>query len=775
VIPSLSHLPDRSALGWIDHFPPHLAKAVRREWLRRRNRPLRPDGQRVGVLDDGREAEANTWLRKLVAMFPAKALELGASEEALVDYAKARAEEGERLRISGADLDTLAAFCQEHGIDAPNGEHEDGIARRVGCSLWWRRNLRRVNARKSEALSITLGQVHRRSALYASHDAVNRRKDQRRRNRALLDALKAINELGQEFTLSELADKGMANPEIRRAELMVRIAGFEYIAVGLEMAGEFVTITAPSRFHPRRAKSGQRNPKYDGLSTPRDTAGYLGKVWSRITAALARAEIRIFGFRVAEPHHDGTPHFHGLFFMEKAHVRPFRRIVARYAVREDRDELGLSYLVTKQAALDAARRFRAEGAHGSLAELAAKINDEATFWSNPPRGVWKGIEARVCFKAIDWSRGTAAGYIAKYIAKNVDGKRTDGSSLGKDFEALGHAPGDGDDGTTRAQDLATDATVTARRVDAWASTWGIRQFQQVGGPPVGVWRELRRWDYQHAEDVLMQAAVAADTGNWARFVEVMGGYEKKRSEMPLTLAKDSEAGINRYGETGQRRLVGVVEADSGQLAVTRMHEWRITRVSGGSGSEATAWTRVNNSTDFKSTLPPAPPATDEDHRRWSEAIEADELRRSIQPLDDGYLPPAALAEQRRRQHEALRRYEHQRSHLSEFMGQIDALVHDVAIQGAAAQEAARQRVTGQALLKQIGGIEIGRGLQVLEQVRTQHEIVRAQRAKPGAARWKAGGSGLSIADQLTQAMQGADAWLVNVNPDPYGTLAIGHA
>jgi hypothetical protein len=178
---------------------------------------------------------------------------------------------------------------------------------------------------------------------------------------------------------------------------------------------------------------------------------------------------------------------------------------------------------------------------------------------------------------------------------------------------------------------------------------------------------------------------------------------------------------------------------------------------------------------LRSPLPPAPPATDEDHRRWAEAIEADELRRSIQPLNDGYLPPAALAEQRRRQHEALCRYEHHRTHLSEFMGQIDALVHDVAIKSAAAQEAARQRVTGQALLKRIGGIEIGRGLQVLEQVRTQHEIARARRAKPGASRSKAGGSGLSVSDQLTHAIQAADAWLANVNPNPYGILAVGQA
>jgi hypothetical protein len=766
----VSHLPEKWALAKIAHFPAHLGKAVRREWLRRRNRTLQSTDRHVGVLDGGREAQANTWLRELVDRFPTKALELGASEEALVEYAKARAEEGERLRIQGAELSTMEAFCNEHGIALPAGDTEEGIARRVACSLWWRRNLRRVNARKSEALSIGLGLVHRRSGLYASHDAVNRRKEQRRRNRALLDALIAINEMGDEFALSELADKSMANPVIRRAELMVRIAGFEYIAVGMGMAGEFITITAPSHYHPRRAKSGQRNPKFDGVSTPADTRDYLGKVWSRITAALARADIKIFGFRVAEPHHDGTPHMHGLFFLRPEHVKPFRRIVARYAVREDRNELGLAYFVTKSAALDTARELKRAGAEGKLADIAARLGDEALFWNQPPRGVWKAIEARVCFKAIDWNKGTAAGYIAKYIAKNIDGARVDGSSVGQDFEALA-MPGtkaDGDDGATQAQDLATDVMVTALRVDAWAATWGIRQFQQVGGPPVGVWRELRRWDYANAEDVLMQAAVAADTGNWARFVEVMGGYEMKRKDMPLQLAKDSEPAENRYGEEGQKRLFGVVEVGSGQLAKSRVHEWKVLN-----GREAAAWTRVNNSTNFEKELPAAAPATEEDQRRWLDEIEADERRRSIQPLDDGYLPPAKLAEQQRKQRENLRQFEDQRAHLRGFMGFVNQWVSDAAEKAEAQQQATLARVRGRALYKDFAGIDLGKGIAIIEQVRAAHENARRPRPNPNGNRWKApSGSSLSIADQLSNAMQNAQNWIAKVNPDPYGTLQI---
>ena len=71
------------------------------------------------------------------------------------------------------------------------------------------------------------------------------------------------------------------------------------------------------------------------------------------------------------------------------------------------------------------------------------------------------IANRVKFVAIDPAKGTAAGYIAKYVGKNIDG------SQGGAHDEEGQAMLDG-------------VAPACERVDAWASVWGIRQFQGIG-------------------------------------------------------------------------------------------------------------------------------------------------------------------------------------------------------------------------------------------------------------------------------------------------------
>lgn len=435
----------------------------------------------------------------------------------------------------------------------PEVRHETDRAAvlRMTDALWWRRALRRMHAVAVEGAAIQLGYVNAARDIYVSNESVIRRGQQVQRNAAMLDGTIARNEEGQEFTLAELAAKGNANKAIRRAELMTRIAGFEKIARDLGHAGEFITVTCPSRMHKFRKLKGGRtveNRKYDGTN-PREAQAYLAGVWSRTRALWKRRGVAVYGFRIAEPNHDGTPHWHLLVFCAPGHLDTMRDGLRKHALKDSGHEAGAQ-------------------------------------------------EHRCRFVSIDWERGSAAGYIAKYVSKNIDGYRVE-----KDLHG-------------------NDAIETSQRVEAWAATWGIRQFQQVGGPPVGVWRELRRVpDVPASAPDFLQAAhravnkTATNEGetksvSWAAYVRAQGGVHACRRDMRIGLTKEQSGKRGRYGELLPAAPVGVecVGAETYRDGIVpdrrRMvhwfvqsvrHAWEILSRRAASAARC-AWTRVNNCT-----------------------------------------------------------------------------------------------------------------------------------------------------------------------------------
>lgn len=610
------YLPPHEITVALQKLPQKVRDAAELEWSRRANRESRD--ARCGTADDPREAEAGDYVRRLAAPFLRlpHGLSVHAGEEDIAAFAEKTARRFNEAAGRGADWQSLLARCPALGLDtetvfarqlrvlrrstdpAERATAVKGIVSRLQDKQFWRRFFRRLIVRVLEAAMRETGWVNRRKGLYASQETVFRRRSQKRRNAALLEAMTAVNELGEEFTLSELSEKSVSNPALRRAELMTRIAGFETIARARNHAGEFITLTCPSRYH-QTLHAGGSNPKFDGSnpkfdgSTPAQAADYLSRVWARIRADLSRQNIKPYGFRVAEPHHDGTPHWHILLFMPSAQTADFRRTVARHACREDREELNLNYCETKTERRAEARRRQAAilaqtGEKKPLSAIERGIRLEADYWAVCTFRNWKSRTAsrRIDFQAIDFARGSAAGYIAKYIAKNIDGQTNSGQSIGEDYEA------DGIESTAE----------TAERVDAWASAWRIRQFQQIGGAPVGIWRELRRLDPVKllGDDTLILAARAADQGDWGKFCLLMGGIETARRDMPLALYKENSGQTNRYGEPAADTVRGIIDRQTGEYKISRIHEWQIKQKSG----EAAPWTCVNNCTESQKAPEP---------------------------------------------------------------------------------------------------------------------------------------------------------------------------
>lgn len=346
----------------------------------------------------------------------------------------------------------LAAFTSEFGIKPPckyKKQNElsalQDISRMIS-EKWWLGRL--VKARKimREHLAIAMGQVSSKASAYASWDCVREHQEQQKRDWEYIKQCELFDEETEEKAdLAEMVLKSVSNPAIRRHELMVRCRGCEDIGNELGLQGLFLTLTTPSKYH-NSYKKGGFIEHWNGAS-PREAQAYLNNAWQRIRAKLGREEIRWFGVRVAEPHHDGTPHWHLLIWVKPEEVAQVRDIFISYATQEDRAELHPQYEKEKQ------KPFRKCAYVGPM-----------------------DYRPRCDFGYIDPEKGTATGYIAKYISKNIDGFAMDdevSDETGKSVKDM------------------------AKNVSAWKSRWAIRQFQFFGGAPVTTYRELRRFASQN--------------------------------------------------------------------------------------------------------------------------------------------------------------------------------------------------------------------------------------------------------------------------------------
>lgn len=462
--------------------------------------------------------------------------------------------------------DAIAEFAKPLGIELLFAEKGNYLTEpdaevallKAQCHKWWAKKLKPIRARYLEHLEIATGEVGRdvfsaydkktkqrvkkRKGInaYCSKQAITEYNYNQERGKKYLESLELVNEIGEVITLMKAVDKGMANPKNMRNELMLRIRSTEEMADTMNYVGGFYNITAPSRFH-------ANSPSWDG-STPKECSAYLNKQYQQARAKLDRLEIPYFGIRVAEPHTDGCPHWHMLIWTPERYYYQVSHILRRYFTRDDRAVFFDRFKRRKELKAVYTNKRRIWGLNKKRGTYTKEPKKD--YYPSSPRFTAIRMEPAKVDK--DGKRtGGAAAYIAKYISKNIDG-----FALSQEHDA----------------DSGEKLTQTVNPVKAWASTWGIRQFQFQKSPSITIWRELRRIrDELKDNDELEQIRYAASNSDFKKFVELMGGFGIGQ-EARFKPVYDVTPYGNNYGEC-VKRLKGVEDTNTSRSLVTRVHTW----------------------------------------------------------------------------------------------------------------------------------------------------------------------------------------------------------
>ncbi|HGO5853325.1 TPA: replication endonuclease [Mannheimia haemolytica] len=379
------------------------------------------------------------------------------------------------------------------------------------CEKWWFRKLHRIAKQMKEHLAIACGMVNILSP-YCSNVCLKEFEEQQKATIDYLRAMIIVNiaEPEEQLSLFDTWLKSASNPKIKRLELLTRMNGYEQYADEEGHEGWFITLTAPSKYHAMLSKTNNVNPKWNGAS-PAETQAYLVDTWAKIRAKLNREDVMAYGFRVAEPHADATPHWHLILFTRPEDMDKLRRVILSYALAEDGIEAG-------------AKKYRCN------------------------------------FKRIEKEKGTATGYLIKYVAKNTDGYGMDGEL---------------------SDEANLSAKENARRSDAWSRVWGIRKFQQLGNTPITLWRELRRLgDIEQTDETLELLRQFANDGDWKGFTQALGGALVKRADLVARITyteRQSESGEALYTlyQEPSLKVNGIINTANGVQINTRPKEWTI--------------------------------------------------------------------------------------------------------------------------------------------------------------------------------------------------------
>lgn len=417
-----------------------------------------------------------------------------------------------------------------------------GSLARMLCADWWYRKLWKIRCEWREEQLRAVCLVSKKASPYVSYEAVTHKREQRRKSLEFFRSHELVNEDGDTLDMEDVVNASSSNPAHRRNEMMACVKGLELIA---EMRGDcavFYTITCPSRFH-STLNNGRPNPTWTN-ATVRQSSDYLVGMFAAFRKAMHKAGLRWYGVRVAEPHHDGTVHWHLMCFMRKKDRRAITALLRKFAIREDREELGNN----------TGPRFKSE-----------LIN---------PR------------------KGTPTSYIAKYISKNIDGRGLAGEISKETGKSLR-------DNAEYVNAWASLHRVQQFRFFGIPGRQAYRELRLLAGQAARQQGDKKAGAPVLDDPRLDAILAAADAGCFATYIMKQGGVLVPRKYHLIRTAYEINEEPTAYGDHGIR-IYGIWSPIVQGKICTHAMKWKMVRKvvdvqeAAADQGACAPWTRGNN-------------------------------------------------------------------------------------------------------------------------------------------------------------------------------------
>lgn len=136
---------------------------------------------------------------------------------------------------------------------------------------------------------------------------------------------------GKEKPFSMSLAQCTRTPEQRFAELYTLQHGQESYFISQGYIPVFVTLTTPAQYHPSPSHG---KSSWTGLSV-RDSHDWFNERWQHMRSDLAKHGIRLEGFRVTEPHKDGSEHWHIMVYVIKNQMETIKSTFSGYFGHSD--------------------------------------------------------------------------------------------------------------------------------------------------------------------------------------------------------------------------------------------------------------------------------------------------------------------------------------------------------------------------------------------------------------------------------------------------------